>query len=166
MKRVVKKAVGAGCVLASIAAGQAHAERGLFAVSLSSGQSVNVAPAADRGVPVVASLEYGFTERWAGALVAGAELTPSTTWVLSLGPRATLFHSDWWTIDALAAPELLRVSAHRLDVALRVGVSVRYQLMWGVGVGVEASVRGRTDAYGPFAPSLQALVVGGLYIEA
>lgn len=146
----------------------ARAERGVFAASLSAGQAVSVAPGpgTGRGVPIVGELDYGLSERWSSALAVGVELVASPTLTLSLGPHLTVLRTDWWTIDLLAVPEALWLVPARLDLGVRVGVSFRYQLMWGVGLGLEVSVRGRTPATGAFTPSLQGLIVGGLSVEA
>lgn len=157
-------------VLVLLLAPAALAQRGLFTLSLQSGQVVGVAPTpgADRAVPLLGTLEHGFSERWSLAGSAHVEFAPGgPTLAISLAPHLTLFKSTWWTVEVLLAPEALWLpAAKRFDLGARVGASVRYLVMWGVGVVFEAGVRGRTEATGPFAPAMQGYLLGGLFIEA
>lgn len=157
-------------VLVSVLSTSAWAERGVFTLSLQAGQVVGVAPApgVDRAVPLLGTLEYGLSERWSLAGAAHVEFAPGgPTLALSLGPRLTLFKDPWWALETLLAPEALWLpTARRFDLGARLGLSVRYLIMWGVGVVFEAGVRARAEATGPFAPTLQGYLVGGLYVEA
>ncbi len=156
--------------LSLLVAGGALAEQGVFAVALQAGQTVTVSPnaGADRAVPVLATLEYGFAERWSLGSTSGVELGPSGTTVLTaLDVRLTVLRTHWWTLQTLLAPEVrwLPVSG-RAELGARAAFAVRYQLMWGVGLAAELGVRGRAEATGPFVPSLQGFLVAGLFIEA
>ncbi|MHB8875855.1 MAG: hypothetical protein ACYC8T_19375 [Myxococcaceae bacterium] len=148
----------------------AWAERGLFTFSLEAGQTLEANPTPGRSFALVGTSEYGLAERWSLSLSAGAELSPSErTFSLAFGPRATLFAGEWATLEAFALPELLSGSAQpasRTDLGLRLGLALRYQLMWGVGVSLQASVRGRGAADAPSPMRLQGLVLCGLFIES
>jgi hypothetical protein len=148
----------------ALCSGAAHAERGLFTVSLQAGQVMGL----ERAVPLAGTLQYGFAECWSLAGVGGGEFSLGAPVVtLSLGPRFTLFRSTWWTLEALLAPEALWTpAAKRFEYGARAGLSVRYLLLWGVGLVLEGGARIRADAVGPFAPAVQGYLVGGLFIEA
>jgi hypothetical protein len=119
-------------------------------------------------VPLLGTLEYGFAERWSLAGALHVEFAQAgLTLAISLAPHFTLFKSSWWTVETLLAPEALWLpTAKRFDLGARLGLSVRYLIMWGVGIVLEAGVRGRAEATGPFTPSLQGYLLAGLFIEA
>lgn len=161
---------GACALLSSLVAPRALAERGLFTASLQAGQVVEVAPApgAGRGVPLLGTLQYGFTERWSVAAAGALEFSPEgVALALLVGPRLRLFRDYWWTVEASVTPEASWLpQARRFDFGIRLSGCVRYLMLWGLGLVLEGGVRGRVDAVGPFAPALKAYVVGGLYFEA
>lgn len=153
-----------GWLLCLSLAAAAHAERGLFTASLQAGQVAGL----ERAVPLLGTLQYGFAERWSLALGAGAEFSLGAPLVmLSLGPRFTLLGGAWWTLEFLLTPEALWTpAAKRFELGVRAGLSVRYLLLWGVGLVLEGGARGRAEAVGPFMPALQGYLVGGLFLEA
>lgn len=161
---------GLGVLLAVLLAPSAFAERGLFNLSLQAGQVVAVAPApgSERGVPLLATLEYGLSERWSISAAGNVELARSgPTLTIVLGPRLTLFKDFTWAVETLLAPEAIWLPGARgFDLGVRAGLSVRYLLLWGVGLTLEGGVRGRAEPSGPFVPAMQGYLVGGLYIEA
>ena len=157
---------------ATLAVFEARAERGLFAVSAEAGQSFDspTAAAASRGFLLVGGCEYGLAERWGLSLSAGGEFfQDQTTLSLSLGPRAVLFQSVWTTFQAFALPELLPSwsgACAKLDLGLRAGLALRYQLLWGLGLSLQGSVRARAEAAGSAPVRFEGLLAGGLFIEA
>jgi len=155
-------------VVLLLLASPALAERGVFAASLQSGQVVAVAPGLERNLPLLGTLEYGFSERGSLAFTAGVEFSREGVSLLAaLEPRFTLWRTHWWTGEVLVAPELTWLPvARRWQAGGRTGVALRYQLMWGFGLSLEAGLRVRADAVGPLVPSFQGYLVGGLFMEA
>lgn len=153
-------------LLVLLASSAALAERGLFAFSLAAGPTFDVA--ARHGAALTGASEYGLSERWAISLAAGGEFTAEPAALLGLGPRFTLFKRDWTTLQLFLLPELMLVpsTSPRLDAGLELGLSLRYQLLWGLGVVVQAGARGRTPALDWSHPQLQAVALIGLFIEA
>lgn len=152
-------------VFAVLASPAASAERGLFAFSLVAGPTFE---ASSHGAALTAAAEYGVSERWGVSLAIGGDFNAEPAALLGLGPRVGLYQGDWLTLQLFLLPEAMLVpsSSPRLDLGLELGISLRYQLLWGLGVAVQAGARGRTPALDWSHPQLQAVVLVGLFIEA
>ena len=146
-------------LLALLSCSSAFAERGLMAFSLETGPSVT--PQA-RALSLLGTAEYGLAERWAVALSLGGDGTPGTTelWI-EAGPRLGLALGDWTAIWLFATPQASYVpSLDQPGIGARAGVGARYQLLWGLGLSAQLSVRWRLGA------GWDAQAVAGLFIEA
>jgi hypothetical protein len=156
----------------ALVAADARAERGLFAVSAEVGPGFTgpTLLEADRGLVLTGACEYGVAERWSLALSLGGEFfQDAKTLSLSLGPHATLLENQWTTLQLFAVPELLpkwSAAGSQLDLGARAGVALRYQLLWGLGLSMQASVRARAEASGATPVRFEGLLVGGLFVEA
>ncbi|MBI3181757.1 MAG: hypothetical protein HYZ28_06405 [Myxococcales bacterium] len=153
-------------LMAALSALPASAERGLMAFSLEAGVGVDEL---ERGGRLLGASEYGVSERWAVASSAGLEWRGGRRLLsLGLGPRWTMVQGDWTNVHLFLSPELLvgLTPGTPLDLAGRGGVGVRYQLLWGMGVSFQGSIRVRSGQLGAEAPAAEALLLAGIFIEA